>query len=181
MNSSLPHQLVFATLLSIYALQAAPLKANDLTLIDDVHLAVIPRTDSEAARIKAITTITTITDDFTKAEQFAFKGAASNRDRSKQIDGFRKKNDTRYDEMGRRMDQLELASKQRAAHIRDMGEDVGVETKAMPDFFRNAETKSLSVTSDGQGVTVRSSGKCRVYEWRWLWEAEGDPAVHFHG
>lgn len=39
----------------------------------------------------------------------------------------------------------------------------GAETKAMGDYFRRGETKALSVTSDGQGVSVRSDWKDQIF------------------
>lgn len=46
----------------------------------------------------------------------------------------------------------------------DLGDDAGAETKAMADFLRGGETKALSVTSDGQGVTVRADWSDRIFK-----------------
>ncbi|RFU14306.1 phage major capsid protein [Rhodobacteraceae bacterium W635] len=46
----------------------------------------------------------------------------------------------------------------------DLGDDRGAETKAMAAYLRSGETKSLSVTSDGQGVTVREDWSDRIFK-----------------
>lgn len=46
----------------------------------------------------------------------------------------------------------------------DTGDVIGAETKALADFFRKGETKALSVTSDGQGVTVRADWSDRIFK-----------------
>lgn len=43
------------------------------------------------------------------------------------------------------------------------GELIGPETKAMAEFFRGREAKALSVTSDGQGVSVRADWSDRIF------------------
>ena len=62
------------------------------------------------------------------------------------------------------LDKEMLALKRNARIVGDMGDYDGVETKAMQDFFRRGETKALSVTSDGQGVTVRADWSSRVFQ-----------------
>lgn len=62
------------------------------------------------------------------------------------------------------MDKAILAIKRNARLGGDMGDDTGHETKAMQDFFRRGETKALSVTSDGQGVTVRADWSDRIFQ-----------------
>lgn len=57
-----------------------------------------------------------------------------------------------------------LAIKRSRRAAGGMGDDMGMESKAMAAFFRNGETKALSVTSDGQGVTVRADWTNRIFE-----------------
>lgn len=66
----------------------------------------------------------------------------------------------RFDTLDKEM----LALKRSARIGGDMGGDDGAETKAMADFFRRGEVKALSVTNDGQGVTVRADWSSRVYQ-----------------
>lgn len=46
----------------------------------------------------------------------------------------------------------------------DTGDVIGAESKAMSQFLRGGETKALSVTSDGQGVTVREDWSDRIFQ-----------------
>jgi len=62
------------------------------------------------------------------------------------------------------MDREILAIKRNARLGGDLGDDTGQETKAMGDYFRRNETKALSVTSDGQGVTVRADWSDRIFK-----------------
>lgn len=57
-----------------------------------------------------------------------------------------------------------LALKRNARMTGDMGDGIGPETKAMADYLRGKEVKALSVTNDGQGVTVRSDWSGRIFE-----------------
>ncbi|MDA3857260.1 MAG: phage major capsid protein, partial [Roseovarius sp.] len=61
------------------------------------------------------------------------------------------------------LDQEILAIKRNNRLVGDMGDAIGAETKAMANFLRGGETKSLSVTSDGQGVTVRADWSDRIF------------------
>ncbi|PTE18071.1 phage major capsid protein [Phaeovulum veldkampii] len=56
-----------------------------------------------------------------------------------------------------------LAIKRSGRVTGDLGGELGAEAKAMGAYFRNGETKALSVTSDGQGVSVRSDWNDRIF------------------
>jgi HK97 family phage major capsid protein len=59
----------------------------------------------------------------------------------------------------------DLLALKRSARFSGVETDaIGPETKAMADFLRGKETKALSVTSDGQGVSVRSDWSSRIFK-----------------
>lgn len=61
------------------------------------------------------------------------------------------------------MDREILSLKRSNRTHSDHGDLEGPETKAMRDFIRSGESKSLSVTSDGQGVSVRADWSDQIF------------------
>ena len=78
------------------------------------------------------------------------------------VETFKAKHETALDEAKGRIDQMELnwVKSNRASRFEPTSEPIGVEAKAMGSWLRGKdlapdERKALSITTDGQGVTVR--------------------------
>jgi HK97 family phage major capsid protein len=89
------------------------------------------------------------------------------------IEAFQRKHATALDEVRGRIDQMELKSVRSGRLFTPTGEPAGAETKAMNKWITGAglseiERKALSISADGQNVTVRDDWsdvlKKRMYD-----------------